>query len=147
MPTRSRVCHSRPDAMTESPTRSGGSLREAPVGFAGTADDESAATVRELARRRLRSAASTVGFVVVLIAGLVVRLLALRTSLGLQNSDESIIYLMARRVEHGDFRVFYWGQQYGGTILQLTAGALFWLVGASFVKLQVVEIAFWFVAC
>ena len=92
-------------------------------------------------------AASTVGFVVVLIGGLVIRLVALGTGLGFQNSDQSIVYLMARHVEHGDFRVFFWGQQYGGTILQLTAGALFWLVGPSFVGLQVVEIGFWLVAC
>jgi hypothetical protein len=85
--------------------------------------------------------------VVVLMGGLVIRLLALWTNLAFQNSDTSVVYLMARHVEHGDFRVFFWGQQYGGTILQLTAGVLFWLVGPSFVALQVVEIVFWLVAC
>ena len=86
-------------------------------------------------------------FGLVVVAGLVLRLLALRTSLAQQNSDTAVVYLMARHVSHGEFRVFYWGQFYGGTLLQLTAGALFWLTGASFAVLQIVEIAFWLAAC
>jgi hypothetical protein len=91
--------------------------------------------------------ASTVLLAVVLVGGLAVRLLALRTSLAQQNSDTAVVYLMARHVAHGDIRVFYWGQFYGGTLLQLTAGALFWLTGASFAALQIVEVLFWLVAC
>jgi hypothetical protein len=90
---------------------------------------------------------STILFAVVLTVGLVVRLLALRTSLAQQNSDTAVVYLMARHVTHGDIRVFYWGQFYGGTLLQLTAGMLFWLTGPSFAVLQIVEIAFWLAAC
>jgi hypothetical protein len=85
-------------------------------------------------------------FVVVVIVGLVLRLLALRTSLAQQNSDTAVVYLMARHVAQGDLRIFYWGQFYGGTLLQLTAGALFWLIGPSFAALQVVEILFWLAA-
>lgn len=90
---------------------------------------------------------STVMFGLVLVAGLVLRLLALRTTLAQQNSDTAVVYLMARHVTHGDIRVFYWGQFYGGTLLQLTAGLLFWLIGPSFAALQIVEIAFWVAAC
>jgi hypothetical protein len=86
-------------------------------------------------------------FGVVVVAGLVLRLLALRTSLAQQNSDTAVVYLMARHVAHGELRVFYWGQFYGGTILQLTAGMLFWLTGPSFAALQIVEIVFWLAAC
>ena len=86
-------------------------------------------------------------FGVVIAAGLALRLLALRTSLAQQSSDEAVVYLMARHVAHGDFRVFYWGQFYGGTIVQLTAGTLFWLIGPSFPALQIVEIGFWLAAC
>jgi hypothetical protein len=101
--------------------------------------------------RRVRSALarrpSSVLFGVVLVAGLVLRLLALRTSLAQQNSDTAVVYLMARHVSHGELRVFYWGQFYGGTLLQLIAGMLFWLTGPSFAVLQIVEIAFWLAAC
>jgi hypothetical protein len=90
---------------------------------------------------------STVMFGVVVVAGLALRLLALRTSLAQQNSDTAVVYLMARHVAHGELRIFYWGQFYGGTLLQLTAGMLFWLTGPSFAKLQIVEIAFWLAAC
>jgi hypothetical protein len=90
---------------------------------------------------------STLMFGFVVVAGLVLRLLALRTALAQQNSDTAVVYLMARHVSHGEFRIFYWGQFYGGTLLQLTAGALFWLTGASFAVLQIVEIAFWLAAC
>jgi hypothetical protein len=90
---------------------------------------------------------STILFAIVLVVGLVLRLLALRTSLAQQNSDTAVVYLIARHVTHGDIRVFYWGQFYGGTLLQLTAGALFWLTGPSFAVLQIVEILFWLATC
>ena len=99
-----------------------------------------------LLRRRFRSrtlVSSTTVFVVVLVGGLVFRLLALRTGLAQQNSDTAVVYLMARHVAHGDLRVFYWGQSYGGTMIQLATGAVFWLIGPSFPALQAVEIAFW----
>jgi hypothetical protein len=99
------------------------------------------------ARSVLARRPSTVLFCLVLVAGLVLRLLALRTSLAQQNSDTAVVYLMARHVTDGELRVFYWGQFYGGTILQLTAGMLFWLTGPSFAVLQIVEIAFWLAAC
>ena len=100
-----------------------------------------------LARLASARRPSTVLFGLVLVAGLVLRLLALRTSLAQQNSDTAVVYLMARHVTHGDIRVFYWGQFYGGTLLQLTAGLLFWLIGPSFAALQIVEIVFWLAAC
>src|SRR5665213_3635048 len=90
---------------------------------------------------------STVMFGVVLVVGLLLRLLALRTSLAQQNSDSAVVFLMARHVMHGEFRVFFWGQFYGGTLLQLTAGVVFLLIGPSFAALQVVEILFWLMAC
>jgi hypothetical protein len=62
------------------------------------------------ASRLSKPAASTVLFCSVLVAGLVLRLLALRSSLAQQNSDTSIVYLMARHVARGDLRVFYWGK-------------------------------------
>jgi hypothetical protein len=86
-------------------------------------------------------------FVLVLLAGLVLRALALRTSMARQDSDTSVVYLMARHAAQGDVRPFFWGQQYGGTLIQLTAGALFLVVKPSFVALQLVEIGFWLAAC
>ena len=86
-------------------------------------------------------------FAVVLLFGLAIRVMALRSSFAQQDSDRAVVYLMARHVARGDLRTFYWGQGYGGTMLQLTAGALFRLVGSSFVALQIVEIGFWLGAC
>jgi hypothetical protein len=90
---------------------------------------------------------SAVVFVVVLTAGLVLRLLALRTSVAQQNADAGVVYVMARHAAEGHWRVFLWGQFYGGTLLQLTAGVVFRVFGASFTALQVVEIVYWLVAC
>jgi hypothetical protein len=90
---------------------------------------------------------STILFVVVVSGGLAFRLVALRTSVAQQNADSAVVYLMARHAAHGDWRVFLWGQFYGGTLLQLTAGALFRVIGSSFAALQVVEIGYWLGAC
>jgi hypothetical protein len=54
---------------------------------------------------------------------------------------------MARHFMHGDPSVFYWGQQYGGSLEALTAGALFRIVGPSYIILQVVMVAFWLTGC
>lgn len=97
-------------------------------------------------RRRRGYAASTFLFILVLLVGLALRGLALRTSMARQNSDTSVVYLMARHVAHGDVRPFFWGQHYGGTLIQLTAGALFLVVKPSFVTLQLLEIGFWLAA-
>src|SRR3954453_6984859 len=91
--------------------------------------------------------ASTYAFLLILLGGIVLRLFCLRSALGQQNSDTSVVYLEARHVAHGDLRVFYWGQQYGGTLFQLTAGGLFKVFGSSFILLQAVEVAYWLVAC
>jgi hypothetical protein len=91
--------------------------------------------------------ALTVMFVLVLVVGLALRGLVLRTSMARQNSDTSVVYLMARHAAQGDMRPFFWGQQYGGTLIQLTAGALFLVVKPDFVALQLVEIGFWLAAC
>jgi hypothetical protein len=89
----------------------------------------------------------TVVFAVVLVGGLALRLLALRTAVAQQDSDSAVIYLMARHAAHGDYKVFFWGQFYGGTLLPLTASVVFRIVGSSFAALQVVEITYWLVAC
>lgn len=53
--------------------------------------------------RLFKPAASTVLFCSVLAAGLLLRLLAIRSLLAQQNSDTSIVYLMARHVAHGEY--------------------------------------------
>jgi hypothetical protein len=97
--------------------------------------------------RRAKPATSTIVFGLVLLIGLTMRVLARGSVQGQQNSDTSVIYLMARHVAHGDPRIFYWGQEYGGTLYQITAGALFKIIGSSFAGLQAVEIAYWLAAC
>ena len=51
-------------------------------------------------------ALSAAVYVVVLVGGLALRLLALRTSVAGQNADSAVVYVMARHAAHGDWRVF-----------------------------------------
>jgi Dolichyl-phosphate-mannose-protein mannosyltransferase len=48
-------------------------------------------------------------------AGLALRAWALSTRLGVANSDDSIVGLMAIRHLRGEFYIYYWGQRYGGS--------------------------------
>lgn len=74
-----------------------------------------------------------------LLVGFLFRLLLLRSSSSFLNSDTAIVQLMTENAAHGHFTVFYWGQPYGGTLLQLSAAPVFRLVGPSPFALGVVE--------
>lgn len=50
-----------------------------------------------------------------LLLGVVVRIILVRSSLGPPDADESVVLLMARDMVHGHFETFYWGQEYGGS--------------------------------
>jgi hypothetical protein len=85
-------------------------------------------------------------FVAVLLAGFLLRIFLLTTSTHLLDDDQAAIYLMARHVSHGELVAMYWGQNYGGTLLQLIAGLVFFLIGPSWAALAIVEVVFWAVA-
>ncbi len=61
------------------------------------------------------------------------------------DSDEAVVGLMARHLLHGEFSVFYWGQQYMGTAEVFVTALLFLLVGATPLALKL-SAMLWFVA-
>jgi hypothetical protein len=81
------------------------------------------------------------GIVLVAVGGLVARLVLLHTSLGVIDSDEAVVGLMAQAFRHGHLQALYWGQAYGGTIEQGLAAGLFSVVGTSAGALKAVPIA------
>ena len=66
---------------------------------------------------------------------------AYRGAMGVPDSDEAIVGLMALHALHGHFTAFYWGQGYGGPQEALLTVPLFWLFGAGWVALRIVPIA------
>lgn len=87
-----------------------------------------------------RSWARSVVAVAGIALGLVVRLIVLHSRLGVLDSDEAVVGLMARHFLRGDLRSFYWGQPYGGTIEPLFAAALFRVLGSSTAALKAVPL-------
>lgn len=74
------------------------------------------------------------------VAGIVLRVWILSGPLGMAESDEAIVGLMAQDALDGEFRVFYWVNYYSGTQEVLLTAALFALVGSSVVALKVVPV-------
>jgi len=64
-------------------------------------------------------------------AGLALRLVVLHSAMGVLDSDEAVVGLMATGFQHGHFRAMYWGQSYGGTIEQALAAVVFSIAGVS----------------
>lgn len=54
--------------------------------------------------------------VVLIAAGIIFRVIVLTGPTATVSSDEAIAGLLARHIVHGDFRAFFWGQAYGGTL-------------------------------
>src|SRR4029453_14395473 len=48
------------------------------------------------------------------VAGIVLRVVVYRSSLGVLDGDEAVWGLMARHLLDGEFSAFFWGQGYGG---------------------------------
>src|SRR4051812_4853996 len=90
-------------------------------------------------RRRPRFAPTTVAFGALLLAGLALRIFFTESTAYPFNSDEAVVYLMAKHVAHGEFPAFYWGQFYGGTLLQTVAGVVMIVVGPSLLVLAIVS--------
>lgn len=86
---------------------------------------------------------TTLALGLLLVVGLAVRILVVQSNAYVFNSDTAVVYLMARHVAHGEIPAFFWGQFYGGTLLQITAGLVMMLVGPSLLTLAVVSALFW----
>lgn len=78
----------------------------------------------------------------VALAGLVLRIVLVNGPAGTVDSDEAIVGLMGQDMLDGEWRAFYWGQHYGGTL----ETALVALAGADPSTLKLVPIALWAVA-
>jgi Dolichyl-phosphate-mannose-protein mannosyltransferase len=74
-------------------------------------------------------------------AGIVLRVVVYRSSLGVLDGDEAVWGLMARHVVDGELSAFFWGQGYGGTQEVLATAPLFALFGSSTVVMRLVPVA------
>jgi 4-amino-4-deoxy-L-arabinose transferase-like glycosyltransferase len=75
----------------------------------------------------------------VLAAALRVGIL-LSESLGVLDSDEAVVGLMARHILDGEPTAFFWGQSYGGTLEPLLVALAFALAGSGVLALKLVPI-------
>lgn len=100
-------------------------------------------------RRTLTSWASeirqpaTIAFLVILVLGLVLRVVYVFSAGHHMDSDHAVVYLMARHVADGEFPAFFWGQSYGGSLLEWTAGVVMLVTGPSIEVLGIVSTLFW----
>jgi hypothetical protein len=74
----------------------------------------------------------TVGAVV----GLALRLYALRGKLGVLDSDEAVVGLMAGELQHGHLWAFFWGQHYAGTVETAVVAVVLAVFGPSVAALK-----------
>lgn len=73
-------------------------------------------------------------------AGIVLRVWVYRSSLGVPNSDEAVVGLMARHILHGEIPTFFWGQAYGGSQEALLTVPGFLIAGSGWLALRAVPI-------
>jgi hypothetical protein len=74
------------------------------------------------------------------VAGIGFRVWTYRSALGIPDSDEAVVGLMARHVLQGQFTTFFWGQWYGGSQEALLTAPLFFVFGSSWLLLRLVPI-------
>lgn len=84
----------------------------------------------------------SIAFWALLAAGVVLRVLLLFTPAFYVDSDNAIVYLVAKHISEGDVTFFFWGQTYGGTLLQLVAGGAMVLFGEHIEVLSIVSTLF-----
>jgi hypothetical protein len=89
---------------------------------------------------RLRVTGWGVAFAAAAVAGIALRVWVYRSSLGVPNSDEAVVGLMARHMIHGQLTTFFWGQAYGGPLEALLAVPGFVIAGSSWPGLRAVPI-------
>ena len=76
----------------------------------------------------------------VLVTGVALRVWVYRSALGVPDSDEAVVGLMALHFLDGDWTTFFWGQGYGGSQEALLTAPLFWLFGPSWLALRLVPV-------
>ncbi|MBI4454868.1 MAG: glycosyltransferase family 39 protein [Acidobacteria bacterium] len=70
--------------------------------------------------------------------------LILKFRSALIESDEAIVGLMARHILRGEAPIFYYGQNYMGSLEAFGAAFLFWILGANPVALKIAPLLFFF---
>ena len=75
------------------------------------------------------------------VAGIALRVWVYRSSMGVPDSDEAVVGLMALHVLDGELPVFFWGQGFGGSQEAILTAPLFWAFGPSWLALRLVPIA------
>ncbi|GAB3029862.1 hypothetical protein GCM10027052_02380 [Parafrigoribacterium mesophilum] len=78
-----------------------------------------------------------------LVVGIIARIMFVFSIGHHMDSDHAVVYLMAKHVAQGEFAAFYWGQSYGGTLLQLTAGAAMVVFGATIAVVSITSVLYW----
>ncbi len=80
-----------------------------------------------------------------MVIGLALRLLVLRSSWARTDADESAGIVMALRASEGHFFTFFWGANYGGTVVIWLEAPLVRLFGTQLALFRVVDLAVTFV--
>jgi len=90
-----------------------------------------------------RSASLRWGILVLLatIGGTALRVWVYRSPLGIPDSDEAVLGLMARHFADGELTTFFWGQAYGGSQEVLATVPVFWVAGSGWFTLRLVPMA------
>ena len=76
----------------------------------------------------------------VAVAGIALRIWVYRSELGVPDSDEAVVGLMALRLLDGEWTTFFWGQGFGGSQEALLTAPVFWVAGPSWLALRLVPI-------
>jgi Dolichyl-phosphate-mannose-protein mannosyltransferase len=74
------------------------------------------------------------------VGGVALRVWDYRSELGVPDSDEAVVGLMALHLLDGEWTTFFWGQGFGGSQEALLTAPVFWLAGPSWLALRVVPI-------
>lgn len=76
----------------------------------------------------------------VVLAAIALRLWILTSQMGGADADEAVVGLMARSILHGQRPLFFWGQDYGGTLEPALVAVLFAVFGSSDIALKLVPV-------
>ncbi|MCU1476234.1 MAG: hypothetical protein JWQ64_927 [Subtercola sp.] len=85
---------------------------------------------------------TTIAFWALLVIGFGLRIMLTFTSAYTIDSDNAVVFLLAKHISEGDITWFFWGQTYGGTMLELLAGGAMVVFGPHVQVLSFVGVAF-----
>jgi 4-amino-4-deoxy-L-arabinose transferase-like glycosyltransferase len=80
-------------------------------------------------------------FIGLLLAGLVLRVLATRSTWGQPDGDDAMVMLMSLRASQGHFSLLFWGGNYGGAIITWVEAPLIVVFGMKIWLFKIVDMA------